>query len=98
VEQAVGDDQADLDLWGNIVKAWVGLGWNPTNVKGMLEFYGRREIPAAKGGNGKSGTNRANSRITPKPAAAPVDPARVERDRAALRAHRARQQQGDGGG
>lgn len=100
VEQAVGDDQANLDLWGSIVKAWVGLGWNPTNVSGMLEFYGRREIPAVKGGNGRSGSNRAsrnpNSRITPKPPAAPVDPVQIERDRASLRAHRARQR-GDGG-
>lgn len=86
VDQAVGDDQVNLDFWGKIVKAWVGLGWKPTNVKGMLEFYERREIPALKG------RSRNNGPTTPPPAP-PPDPARVERDRAALRAHRARQQQ-----
>ena len=91
VDEAVGDNQADLDFWGNVVKAWVGLGWNPTNVRGMLEFYGRREIPTVRGGNGRSGTNRSNNQTPTKPPAAPVDPAQVERDRAALRDHRAKQ-------
>ena len=90
VDEAVGDAQADLDFWGSVVKAWVGLGWNPTNVKGMLEFYGRREIPTVRGGNGRSGTNRPNNQTLAKPPAAPVDPAQVEQDRAALRAHRAK--------
>ena len=87
VDEAVGDAEADLDFWGNVVKAWVGLGWNPSNVKGMLDFYGRREIPAIKGN-----TRTAQSKHTMgKPPALPVDPAQVERDRAALRAHRAKQ-------
>ena len=97
VDQAVGDDQANLDFWGQVVKAWVGLGWNPTNVKGMLEFFKRREIPAVKGGNGRSGSNYPSNRTLAKPPAVPVDPAQVERDRATLRAHRGRQQ-GDVGG
>ncbi len=56
VAQTVGDDPGNLELWGKIVHAWVGLGWKPTNVNGMLEFYRRREIP----GDGK-GKNNANS-------------------------------------
>ena len=98
VDEAVGDGQADLDFWGKVVKAWVGLGWNPTNVSGMLEFYGRREIPVARGGNGRSGTNRASGQTPTKPSAAPIDPAQVERDRAALRAHRAQQRAVAGAG
>jgi len=42
---AVGTAPADLEFWGDVVKAYVGCGWNPKNVKGMLEFYKRREIP-----------------------------------------------------
>jgi len=87
VDEAVGDAEADLDFWGNVVKAWVGLGWNPSNVKGMLDFYGRREIPAVKGNTRIAQSKRTMS----KPPAQPVDPAQVERDRAALRAHRAKQ-------
>jgi hypothetical protein len=45
IAEMVGDKQADLDFWGQVVKAYVGLGWNPTNVKGMLDFYERREVP-----------------------------------------------------
>lgn len=49
VAQAVGDAPGNLELWGKVVKAYVGLGWNPTNVTGMLEFYQREEIPTPKG-------------------------------------------------
>ena len=41
----IGEIEADLKVWGEVVFAWVGLGWNPTNVKGMLEFFKRGEIP-----------------------------------------------------
>ena len=53
VAKAVGDEEADLLFWGDVVKAWVGLGWNPTNVKGMLEFYQDRKLPGADGRSGE---------------------------------------------
>ena len=46
INETVGDAEKDLELWGEIVFKWVGLGWNPMNVSGMLEFYQRREIPS----------------------------------------------------
>lgn len=46
IDETVGEAEKDLDLWGEIVFNWVGLGWNPMNVSGMLEFYQRREIPS----------------------------------------------------
>jgi len=49
IAEAVGEESSNLKLWGQIVKAYIGCGWNPGNVKNMLEFYGRREIPATKG-------------------------------------------------
>lgn len=49
IDLEVGDDPDELELWGKVVKAYVGLGWNPTNVKVMLEFYQRGEIPTVKG-------------------------------------------------
>lgn len=34
-----------VDLWRQVVAAYVGLGWNPRNVKAMLEWFERGEIP-----------------------------------------------------
>ena len=39
VDSTIGDDPAALKKWGEIVRDWVGNGWNPMNVKGMLEVY-----------------------------------------------------------
>ena len=44
---AIGDD---FIRWGNTVKKWIGNGWNPGNVNGMLEYY-------ANGGNKKENNN-----------------------------------------
>ena len=41
---AVGDN-GRLDLWRAVVAAYVGSGWNPRNVKAMLEYFQRAEIP-----------------------------------------------------
>ena len=37
--------------WGNIVKAWIGRGYNPRNVTGMLDAYRKGGING--NGNGK---------------------------------------------
>ena len=50
VAKTVGKNEADVAFWGEIAHAWVGLGWNPTNVKGMLDCYRRRELPGARKG------------------------------------------------
>jgi hypothetical protein len=49
VASVVGDAQEDLDLWYDICHAFVGLGWKPTNVKAMLEYFERAEIPGNNG-------------------------------------------------
>jgi hypothetical protein len=59
VSEAVGEDEVDLEFWGKVVKGWVGCGWNPTNVQGMLEFYQRREIPTTNGSGHRAGNYRA---------------------------------------
>ena len=48
IAEVVGEDPADLELWGQIVLAYIGLGWNPGNVKNMLAYYEKREIPGMK--------------------------------------------------
>jgi DNA-binding Lrp family transcriptional regulator len=47
IDATVGEDEASLQFWGQVVFAWVGLGWNPTNVKGMLECYTAGHLPGA---------------------------------------------------
>jgi hypothetical protein len=45
----------DLDLWREIVAGYVGCGWNPRNVKAMLEHFARGEVPSTgKPAPGKS--------------------------------------------
>jgi hypothetical protein len=39
VAKAVGEDLDSLSLWQKICHDWVGLGWSPRNVKGMLESF-----------------------------------------------------------
>ena len=55
VIDAVGTNTEDVSFWHAVCDAYVGLGWNPKNVKVMLEFYDRREIPSSNPGQSKSG-------------------------------------------
>ena len=45
IDSVVGEKKEDLERWGDVVFNYVGMGWNPTNVKGMLEFYQRGDVP-----------------------------------------------------
>lgn len=38
-------ENGNLELWTNICTTWVGLGFNPRNVKGMLDCLDRGELP-----------------------------------------------------
>lgn len=52
VIDSVGDDQADVKRWGELVDDWVGSGWNKSNVKGMLEkFQGKPRANGKPKGN-----------------------------------------------
>ena len=53
VIDAVGEGVEDVAFWRQVCDAYVGLGWNPKNVKVMLEHYDRREIPSISGQQGK---------------------------------------------
>ena len=47
VAETVGDDPANVERWRELVHDWVGQGWNPGNVKQMLEKY-RKETPGPR--------------------------------------------------
>ena len=44
----------DLEFWREVILTWVGLGWNKRNVKGMLDYYHRGELPHVGGGDAAS--------------------------------------------
>ena len=50
VAQTVTEDE--LHLWRSIIADWIGYGWNPRNIKGMLEAYRAGGIKLKKNGNG----------------------------------------------
>jgi hypothetical protein len=63
VAETVGEGPDDVVFWGRVVKAWVGSGYNPMNVRGMLDWYRRGEIPAASdrgAGRGSRGGRQTN--------------------------------------
>jgi len=54
IVEVVGEQPDDLQRWARTVLAWIGLGWNPKNAKGMVDFFKRGEVPGENHrGNGK---------------------------------------------
>jgi hypothetical protein len=45
VAEVVGEKDEDIAFWRQVVFYYVGVGWNPTNVDNMLQFYRRGETP-----------------------------------------------------
>jgi hypothetical protein len=56
VDAIVGDAEPDVERWQKLVFEWVGNGWNPTNVKGMLDAYQSGGIQPASRGSPKKPT------------------------------------------
>lgn len=70
VTETVGDDPAKVALWEKVVKEWVGSGYNPRNIIGMLEAFKAGGLSK----NGNSNRN-GNNKTTPSDVHyAPSDP------------------------
>jgi hypothetical protein len=52
VAGAVGEGEQEISWWREVVTAWVGRGYNPQNVSGMLDWFRAGSIPP-QGGNGR---------------------------------------------
>lgn len=63
IDALVGEEEGNLTFWYDVCHAWVGLGWNPTNIKGMMAFYATRTIPPGKRANGGSSTPREGANV-----------------------------------
>jgi hypothetical protein len=46
--------ESDIEFYSQVLRAWLGIGWNKFNIDGQLDCYKRREIPH-KNGNGSTG-------------------------------------------
>ena len=55
----MGEEESSLQLWEDVVFAYIGMGWNPGNVKNMLTFFEKGEIPGVKNGRSKVDKNIA---------------------------------------
>ena len=42
VIEQVTDDERRLQTWREILDEWIGKGWNPRNVLGMLDMFSQR--------------------------------------------------------
>lgn len=62
----IHDAVDDLEFWGEVVATYVALGWNPTNVDGMLDWYKRRELPKVtpKGNGGLTHASSMNALLS----------------------------------
>jgi len=45
VQDTIGSQKKDLDRWRQTIIAWLGCGWRPGNVAGMLDYYTRGQLP-----------------------------------------------------
>ena len=58
VVEAVGDN---VDLWKSVVFDWIGRGYNPRNVKDMLDAFHKGGLPN-KNGNGRRPMSTGSAR------------------------------------
>jgi len=66
IDSTVGSKAEDLQLWHDVVYGYIGSGYHKRNVKTILEYYRRREIPTTQKQNGamNNGHNRTSQKNT----------------------------------
>jgi hypothetical protein len=70
----IGTEPPNLKRWYDTCFAYVGCGWNPRNVKAMLDYYVVGEMPSTKPkGNGRHDDQRGGQ-PEPPPAFEFVEP------------------------
>lgn len=53
IATAIGDSSESLEKWTAHIKDWISRGWNPTNIKGLLETFEKGIEPRQQNGQGK---------------------------------------------
>lgn len=59
----VGDAPDALEFWGKVVAEYCLLGWNKRNIKNMLEYFERKELPMIQGGGSGKQSRREQQRV-----------------------------------
>ena len=57
IQETVGLDPPALQLWESVLDSWVGHGWNPANVDGLLDVFEKGGIDE-RGERGNGGGRR----------------------------------------
>ena len=91
IARTVGTQARALDRWKDVIHAWLGCDWKPGNVKGMLDYFARGEIPGER-----SSGHHSQSKAPHCGAAAPVLSAESSALSAALRARSRRRSKSTG--
>jgi hypothetical protein len=48
ITEHVPRDESAIQRWGEVVRAWIAVGWKPRNVTGMLDYFRRGDIPGER--------------------------------------------------
>ncbi|MBN1287863.1 MAG: hypothetical protein JXB47_20865 [Anaerolineae bacterium] len=78
IADAVGEAEADVGFWRQVVQNWIATGWNARNLSGMLEFYGRRQLPGTTG-RAASGPTANGQVAAPSARTDPNQPYKIKR-------------------
>ncbi|HUW13615.1 MAG TPA: hypothetical protein VM537_28085, partial [Anaerolineae bacterium] len=57
IQETVGLDPPALQLWESVLDGWIGHGWNPANVDGLLDVFEKGGIDE-RGERGNGGGRR----------------------------------------
>ena len=68
MHQIVQAGVTDLEQWQQVTRTWLGRGYNPRNIGGMLEWYGDPTRMAIGGPSTSSGHRQNGHRAAPQPA------------------------------
>jgi hypothetical protein len=48
ITEAGIETASELQFWESVIRRFIGCGWNPQNIDGMLDYYQRRELPTTR--------------------------------------------------
>ena len=68
MHQIVQAGVTDLEQWQQVTQTWLGRGYNPRNIGGMLEWYGDPTRMAIGSPSTSSGNRQNGHRAAPQPA------------------------------
>ena len=51
----------DIHLWQQTLEHWLGHGWNPRNITGILQLYERGGISGCRAGRGSSASQQGKT-------------------------------------